>query len=295
MNKAITAEVLAHSISPSGDELITFKTTSPKFIDAEIEKHRMISSNSSSDRAIPTDRLSSNDYFIPTDVRKNEKGMQGYEGISPEDLQAFQATVVGIRATILDLLDPHKDIHKQHLNRYLAAHTIQSKVMTANKRWFEYFFKLRAAPDADPTIQNLAEVMKTALSESTPVLLSGNDWHTPYYRDGHWIGVGESGYDKWGAMCKEALSRSVARCARASYDNFDGELSSQAEDDRLHKFLVVNLHTTPLEHQATPMTAEMFSKTKWPEGITHFTKDNKPHSGNLMGWIQHRQVIGEEL
>ena len=75
----IGAKVLAHSVNYANEnhQLITIQTIAPYFLDAEIEKHRMISSNSSSNRAIPITKTTTADYFIPEDVRFNQKGMQG--------------------------------------------------------------------------------------------------------------------------------------------------------------------------------------------------------------------------
>ena len=49
----IEAKIILDSISTHGIRLTTIQTKAPKFLDAEFEKHRMISSNSSSDRALP--------------------------------------------------------------------------------------------------------------------------------------------------------------------------------------------------------------------------------------------------
>ena len=71
----IYAKVVAASIA-NDIPIYTLETKAPKFIDAEFEKHRMLSSNSSSSRAIPFKNL--DEVYFPFDVRENQKGMQGY-------------------------------------------------------------------------------------------------------------------------------------------------------------------------------------------------------------------------
>ena len=73
----IEAKIILDSISPHGIRLTTIQTKAPKFLDAEFEKHRMISSNSSSDRAIPLLKMLDSGYYLPDDIRLNQPGMQG--------------------------------------------------------------------------------------------------------------------------------------------------------------------------------------------------------------------------
>jgi p-aminobenzoyl-glutamate transporter AbgT len=49
----ISAEIVGHSLSPQGDELISVLCTFPRIILAEVNTHRMLSKNTSSSRAIP--------------------------------------------------------------------------------------------------------------------------------------------------------------------------------------------------------------------------------------------------
>ena len=69
MNKTkINAEIVAHSLSPQGDELISVLCTFPRIILAEVNTHRMLSKNTSSSRAIPFSKMVEtiqNDPFIP--------------------------------------------------------------------------------------------------------------------------------------------------------------------------------------------------------------------------------------
>lgn len=83
----IKAEIVAHSLSPQGDELISILCTFPRIILAEVNMHRMLSKNTSSSRAIPFNKMVEavqNDPFIPIAWQKDHKGMQGSEYITDD-------------------------------------------------------------------------------------------------------------------------------------------------------------------------------------------------------------------
>ena len=69
MNKTkISAKIVADSLSPQGDRLISVLCTFPRIILSEINTHRMLSKNTSSSRAIPFKKMVEaveNDPFIP--------------------------------------------------------------------------------------------------------------------------------------------------------------------------------------------------------------------------------------
>jgi len=271
----IKAKVLSDSSSFSRfTRLITVETLAPKFLDAQVEKHRMISSNSSSDRAIPIEKMT---FYLPSDLRVAQKGMQGDERVDAKTLYNFLEDY----KDALDFLKGiaytwSKIIHKQHLNRLLLGFSMQHKVMTATRENWEYFFSLRCASDADPAIQELANKIRCAISNSATTLMHNGDWHLPYA-------------DK-DASLEDRIVQSVARCARVSYKNHDGSESSMDKDRKLVQFLKENRHLTPFEHQAYPMMIQDING-KWEEGVTHINRDNVPYSGNFPNWIQYRQIL----
>ena len=72
----ISAKVIAASSAKDRESLYTVETVSPKFLDAQIEKHRMLSSSSSSSRAVPAWKVLqqvNEDPFIPTSWREMRK------------------------------------------------------------------------------------------------------------------------------------------------------------------------------------------------------------------------------
>ena len=93
MNKTkISAKIVADSISPQGDRLISVLCTFPRIILAEVNTHRMLSKNTSSSRAIPLKKMVEaikNDPFIPIAWQKEHTGMQGYEYFTDNFLTLF--------------------------------------------------------------------------------------------------------------------------------------------------------------------------------------------------------------
>lgn len=298
----IGASVIEHSINMWGDELITIQTKAPKYLDAEIEKHRMISSNSSSDRAIPFRKMVNNPKFLPEDVRLDERGMQGYESVQPEMLRGFHQTLSGIYEYITTELSRFDIIHKQHLNRYLLGFTMQNKVMTANKDQWEYFLNLRLGTDADPAIQYLSSEIETAINMSEAIHPEDSDIHPdipihlPYitvddvikYHDGY-INI------------QELVMVSVARCARVSYLSHDLKKTNLQDDIKLYKFLLKSKHLTPFEHVAITYTQHQYDVRRDAYAVLEaggFEPDISNqvlYNGNFKGWTQHRKDVNFDL
>ena len=75
-------EIIADSLSPQNHRLTTFKVTYPRIIHSEFCRHRILSRNTASSRAIPFEKMVKDveeDPFIPIAWQKNHKGMQGSE------------------------------------------------------------------------------------------------------------------------------------------------------------------------------------------------------------------------
>src|SRR5690554_6189420 len=85
---AYKCEILADSISEQGHRLTTFKLTYPRIVHAEMLRHRMLSRNVASSRAIPFEKMVKDikeDPFIPLAWQKSHKGMQGTEYLQVKD------------------------------------------------------------------------------------------------------------------------------------------------------------------------------------------------------------------
>jgi len=296
----ISAKVIADSVSPQGVRITTFELEYPRFIHAEFMTHRLFSRNAASSRAIPVDKaieLIINDTARPIHWGKNQPGMSAKE----ENDKLIQLTTgtefaVGRKgawdyardmAIAVARAFSKAGYHKQIVNRLLEPFTHIKVVVTATE--YDNFFWLRCHPDAQPEIQALADEMFIAREKSTPNILQPGDWHVPYYGDGFWV---QGGND----TLEDALAVSSSCCAQVSYRRLDDSLE-KARD--IFKRLVESkpVHASPFEHQATPIDPNEQLNQK---GTTHLMKVEiegqrffSVWSGNLRGWVQHRQLIDD--
>ena len=208
---------------------------------------------------------------------------------------------------------------KQICNRLIEPFQMMKVVMTATE--LNNFLWLRDHDAADPTIAELARKIKEAYEASTPMVLQPGEWHVPYYNNGYWkphkkantydernIST-EIHVDKFGHSLEHALIISSSCSAQVSYRKLDdtiekargvvARLNLQGEEPDQP------VHASPLEHQATPIAEYVHqhgfaydfelnaldTPSTWQEGITHMDRDGMLCSGNLKGFIQHRQLV----
>ncbi len=302
----ISAKIVADSISQAGDRITTFELEYPRFIHGELMTHRMFSRNAASSRAIPIDKVIT---LVETNLAKpihwgvNQSGMQANN--SHEDIelcasvwkQAAQSAVVSAKQL------QELGLHKQIVNRVLEPFQIMKTVVTATS--FDNFFYLRCHKDAQPEIKVLAEVMYTEYEKSSPEALRDGEWHTPYV--GHFRasdGDAKVEYiaDRVGISVEDALKISASCCAQVSYRKTDQSLDKAL---KIYDMLVSMkpVHASPLEHQATPF--EYTQHRRFPEmameygaiedGLTHVDVEGYSYSGNFKGWVQHRQLIDNNV
>jgi hypothetical protein len=194
--------------------------------------------------------------------------------------------------------------HKQVYNRLLEAFQMQKSVVSATE--VDNFFWLRDDDAADPTLHELARVMKAAMDQATPELLQPGEWHLPYidvWRDKN--GVRCYGIDDEAEIhvtLEEAIKVSCARCAAVSYRNEGYDLAKSIE---VYNRLVEGQrkHASAFEHCATPMATGTIQDKPvnvpqypdtWEPGVSHMDRDCKLWSGNFKGWIQYRKLIPGE-
>lgn len=216
------------------------------FLANGITVHNCFSRNASSSRAVPVERTIQNilnDPWVPSDVYKNCKGMQGKDIVNEDDYDIFcdewqEAAFKAIEVA-------HKMIdngfHKQHINRILEPFTKIKVIVTATE--WDNFFKLRLSPDADPEIQHLAKAIKLAMDavSNTYIYINAHRGRTlPYVN-----------FDEMDAIDDLRILTliSAARCARVSYLNHDGSKPDILKDLALAKRLIDSGHMTPFEHQ----------------------------------------------
>jgi hypothetical protein len=184
-------------------------------------------------------------------------------------------------------------LHKQIVNRILEPYQLMKTIVTATE--FNNWFWLRAHPDAQPEIKELAEKMLEVYEQSTPQELFEDEWHVPYVQTIRSAGVllylDENDNH---ITADEARMISASCCAQVSYRKNDGSLEKAAVVfDRLINSVPV--HASPVEHIATPITIKMLlghcDENRLIEGMTHVDINGQPWSGNLCGWVQYRQLI----
>lgn len=309
----IKATIIAHSKSSvNGKEIITFELEYPRFIHSELMTHRLFSRNAASSRAIPVAKMIEqvrNDPAMPIHWGKNQPGMQAKEELVGFNLTYVQqdwesaANYAAICAASMETYGAHKQI----VNRILEPFQMMKTVLTATE--FDNFFWLRKHPDAQPEIKYLAELMWDVLRASEARELHPGWWHTPYFDNGYWCPfmMDEDCYDNPTTL-DEALAISSSCCAQVSYRKLDDSL--EKAKDIFGKLIESKpCHASPCEHQATPMeeSGEFWDESgdygvnclcdpdTWQEGITHVDRNGNFWSGNFKGWIQHRQLIEDNV
>ena len=311
----ITAKVICDSISEQGIRLTTFEVEAPRIILAEINTHNAISKNCSSTRAITLSKAIEQvekNGFIPLYWGKKQSGMaaeQEVEGVDLYDaIDQWNWTKRRMISSVkfLDELQ----VHKQIAGRLLEPFQMVKQVLTATD--LDNFFNLRIHPTAQPEILMLAYKMYKALQESVPNLLKAGEWHLPYIkfdRDNEgkamYLPFDEDRVVGWVEYSLEQAQRiSASCCAQTSYRNTDDSLCKA--DDVFNKLIKADvLHSSPMEHQATPVKergTELDSindnvlinhipPSTWEEGVTHMNRQGQLCSGNLRGWVQYRHLL----
>lgn len=233
-------------------------------------------------------------------------------GLDPKAAWAYSALVTA------DLAQAWHDAGyaKQICNRWIETAQMMKVVFTATE--WNNFFWLRDHGAADPTIAALARKAKVAMEASIPEILQPGEWHVPYYNDGVWrpavrlqaqLSTPQVEVDKFGHSLEHALVISASCCAQVSYRKLDdtiekargvvARLNLQGEEPDQP------VHASPLEHQASPIAEStyhsedeneddgynLYFPSTWQEGVTHMDRDGMLCSGQLKGFIQHRQLV----
>ena len=321
----IEAKIIAHSeCSITGKEIITWELTYPRFIHSEFMTHRLFSRNAASSRAIPVAKMLEmvrEHPAMPVRFGANQAGMQDKgvdhdglvycKGLVHPELVGMPGCPTSLEEAIAKAHVPADEAwflaahntaefagafanagyHKQVANRLIEPFQWMKTVMTATED--DNWFWLRDHNDADPTIHTLASVMWEAKQASEPVVLTPNDWHMPYFGDGYWL----SGC---GIPLEDALAISSSCCAQVSYRKLDDSLE-KAKDIFAKLIESKPCHASPTEHQAKPMSRVQWGTNicgfpfTWDAGVTHADRGGNLWSGNFKSWIQHRQLIPDNV
>lgn len=303
----ISAKIIADSVH-GGKRITTYELEYPRFFHSEFLTHRMLSRNSASSRAIPVEKQIENilkQTAMPIHWGKNQPGMQADEECNTQIVDTSFGSEAYSRekwwtcardSAIEYAKHFHKaGYHKQIVNRGLEVFVMMKTVCTATE--YDNFFELRRHKDAQPELRELANCMRQAMQQNTPIELRAGEWHVPYYKDGYWkqdfeIQLGEETDMHHldvpgGESLDDAIAVSASCCAQVSYRKNDTSIQ-KARD--IFKRLVESkpIHASPFEHQATPFNNV---NVQFPIGCTHIDQNGEKWSGNFQGWIQNRQLI----
>ena len=305
------ARVIADSINGNGDRLTSFEARFWRPVLAEFNTHCVLSRNSASSRAIPLKKMIERITDGPAEPlvwAAEQKGMQGGDEVEMHvQADASQDWDAAAESAILSAQRlGSMGIHKSIANRLLEPFMWHTAVVTATA--WENFFDQRCSPMAQPEIREVAELMRQAREESTPVRKQeGEDWHLPYVADDaeacEWAAShsadGEAGLGEYYAILAKI---SAARCARVSYLTQDGRRDPQ-EDLNLYKRLVTArpAHWSPLEHVATPWLDNYQRQNR---AIGFYDLDGRwvspptehlPRVGKLLRWRSLRTTVEAQL
>lgn len=267
-------KVIADSISKEGKRITTFELIYPRFIHAEMLRHRVFSRTVESSRAKPIkknlDEVRINP-VLPRHLTLNEPGMVGTKEITDfnkkENIYDSLAKLANMTVTAIEFLEKNYHLHKQVLNRYLEPFLNTKEVVTSTE--WDNFFTLRLASDAEPHIQELAALMKEGLEQSIPKLVKENGVHLPYVTE----------EEKAKYPINTLMKISSARCARCSYKLYDGTTDVE-KDLILYEKLRKGKHLSPMEHVAIADYKDYEGNWANPE-----------YHGNFIGWCQHRKYV----
>lgn len=273
-----SAKIVADTENLWGARITTFEVVAPRYLLAEINTHRVIARSAASSRAIPVmkrvDMVRTAPY-VPEAFGKNRPGMQSDEEVSPEDSDKARAIWLGAaNSAALYAEELHTlGVHKQQANRLLEPFVYYSGVMTATE--LDNFWELRDHADADPGFQLLARHMRKAYDSSKPRKASH---HLPYTDD-----LFE------GTPLSTMFLVSAARCARVSYNTFDGLRSTPDKDLKLCSTLISSGHMSPFDHPAISDTVRIHDRES---GL--LTWQNPGAQRQYWGWIPYRTQMEDK-
>lgn len=308
----ISAKVVADSISEQGIRITTLEVEAPRIILAEINTHNAISKNCSSSRAIPIVKMLKqveDNGFTPLYWGKKQSGMQAGKELNEYELKTAQHFWEAAKAKAIEAVEAMDEVglHKQISNRVTEPFQMVKQVLTATD--WDNFFNLRIHPDAQPEILMLAHKIYKAIEDSKPQLLKSGEWHLPYlHMNTNNVLESETPYPcfykeedgftvEHCLTLEQALKYSASRCASVSYRT--EEMTFEKAEEIFGRLLEADvLHSSPAEHQATPIvfkeTNEMcnvFEYLDKVDGVTHINKQGDICSGNFRGWIQYRHTL----
>lgn len=267
------------------ERVITLELEFPKFILAEFSKHRNISFNTSSSRAIPVEKMLETIQEHPIQFKWTKKG----PGMSGEPLDKDSPTFKNANEIAVEirnfLIKKVKQldaigIHKQHANRFLETFQTVKVIATANYyRWMDFLW-LRLDDAVQPEMYDLAKEIQEAINNSTPEKRGKNEWHIPYVD-----GVEE--YKDLPLLDKLKISASC--CAQVSYRKLDTSIEKSID---IYNKLVggQKLHATPFEHQFAWDSSSNVGNITWGRQFRHIIENTRKLNLSLEEEIKDYEI-----
>lgn len=292
--------ILASKPARSADHnpIFTVRLRYPRPLHGEIMTHRMFSRNARSSRAVPVKTMLNEvriNPYVPWHWGKNQSGMQADEECNepvngPASSMAMTREFAWLKARdfAAETAEAFMEAgyHKQNPNRLLEPFSWIDTLITSTD--WDNFLWLREHKDAEPHLQDLAELIHFALNSAHIQALEEGQWHQPYITHADWDEA-----DRRGLIFDEANefinTISAARCARISYTPFDGDASYEKEISRYNQLVTSDrVHASPLEHQAKADEKYVTESgdREWRSPQWH---------GNLTGYIQARKLVPNEV
>lgn len=302
MNSALTlrgpgsveVSVIADSLSAdTGDRVTSFEVTTHRFCLAEWNTHSLFNRNSASSRAIPVEKQLAryrDKPAMPLVWPSEQPGMQGGDELEGKDLRdaimLFEKIHELTATELYYYLEDHPEkptrLHKSLLNRLLEPLQWHCMLITASS--YENFFDQRVSPGAQLELRVCAELMKQLHEKSDPVEMIRGMWHTPYVRVDEMQEIVDQGFD--------AREISVARCARTSYMNQQGERDFADDVNLCQKKLLPSGHMSPFAHVCTPDVYNVQEVDIYdPDDGQHLGIRRLPLMGHYTGFQEYRHVV----
>lgn len=276
-----SAVVIEDSLAENGKRLTTIMATLPRFCLPELATHRrlsLLSMNAASSRAIPAEKrveMARYHPVVPLHFGKRQKGMQAAEELTGEKRDEAYSIWNDARQHAVRRAEDaiHCGGHKQWVSRMLEPYLWVTVLLTGTE-WANAFH-LRLDKAAQPEMAMFMWKVAEAYFGSTPRLLDYTEWHLPFVTDEERKDYRDPEFMYDGLLCKI----SAARCARLSYNNFDGGRDTGKDID-LAKRLFDSGHYSPAEHQGRSIT--------FHDKMAHNATET---DANFIGFCQYRSYL----
>lgn len=297
------ATILADSVGPHGIRLTTMEVTFPRAYLSEFNTHRMLSRNSESSRAIPTElqiERVMNDPYIP-EFAERVKGMGVGSPLVGYARTRAQCAWLEARDDAVSAARKLLRTAKDQANRLLEPFMWHTAIVSATD--WDNFFALRCHSDAAPPMQRIAALMRSVMEQSEPVQRGWGEWHLPMLGDLERQLV--CAEQDMGGRVTYGSFVSAGRCARSSYSTHHNPETPRESFERWRSLARAG-HWSPAEHPARVCTEEEWQlaldqREEYVQNCLWRRVKVDPvragafeYWGNFHGWVQLRKHYDNE-